>query len=617
MYKLLLTIRYLRRKLIPWFALAAVTLCVGLLIVVLSIMGGFHDLLQDSGKKLMGDVKMYAGAQGFPHYEELLDAIRKLPETQAATATIETFGLLQTPGGSTKVIEVVGIVPDELENVTRFEETLYWTKDRLAEHDLADIYGKADPYEAGVKMQSPWAFNDGRIATAMVTGIEVNPYNIRTPEGKYQHGYTWMAMPLSITLVPVSNRGGLLEPSVHEFVTVNEFNSGMFDIDSQRVYVPFARAQKMLLMDEADRVDPNDPLTVIGKVPARATAIIVRAKPGITSEQMRDAVSKLYDGFVRTHEGLPPEPYMTIATWRQIMRSLLDTVKNEKNMMTALFGVISLVTVVLVLVIFYMIVLEKTKDVGILRSLGASRTGIASIFLSFSAVIGILGALLGTLGGFLTIHYINDIHAWFGNGLGAAVFYVGIPLGSVIGVGLLLLIQHVIRLVFEMRRWTMVAVMPLLGSAGGGLLVLALLALTAFDRMGTPSTGWLDFALRALLVPPAALLPLSVGFAATDRTDRPIPVRTLLTWMAIAGVGSIAFVLIAMGSTDWPARFNDAIRFQIWDRRVYFFDEIPNQVDWFEVVVICIVSVVASVIGAVIPAVKAALADPVESLRYE
>ena len=52
MYKLLLIFKYLRRKLVPLFAAAAVTLCTALMIVVISIMGGFLQQWRDSAKKL-------------------------------------------------------------------------------------------------------------------------------------------------------------------------------------------------------------------------------------------------------------------------------------------------------------------------------------------------------------------------------------------------------------------------------------------------------------------------------------------------------------------------------------------------------------------------------------
>jgi len=131
--------------------------------------------------------------------------------------------------------------------------------------------------------------------------------------------------------------------------------------------------------------------------------------------------------------------------------------------------------VIMVLVIFYMIVLEKTRDIGILRSLGASRAGVASIFLTYAGAIGVVGATLGTIIGYLVVTYINEIHAWLGEAFGIV----------------------------------------------------------------------------------------------------------------------------------------------IWDRRVYFFDNIPSQVNPVEVAFIVVAAIVASVLGAVIPSILAAFVDPVKSLRYE
>ena len=68
----------------------------------------------------------------------------------------------------------------------------------------------------------------------------------------------------------------------------------------------------------------------------------------------------------------------------------LGAVQKEKGLLTFLFGVISVVAVVLILVIFYMIVLEKTRDIGTLRALGASQLGIASIFLGYAQVISLI-----------------------------------------------------------------------------------------------------------------------------------------------------------------------------------------------------------------------------------
>ena len=55
----------------------------------------------------------------------------------------------------------------------------------------------------------------------------------------------------------------------------------------------------------------------------------------------------------------------------------------------------------------------------------------------------------------------------------------------------------------------------------------------------------------------------------------------------------------------------------MWDPRVYYFTEIPNAVDMNSAVVTMILAILCSLVGALIPAIKAADTDPVNALRYE
>jgi lipoprotein-releasing system permease protein len=72
--------------------------------------------------------------------------------------------------------------------------------------------------------------------------------------------------------------------------------------------------------------------------------------------------------------------------------------------------------------IFYMIVVEKTKDIGIIKSVGATGSGVLSLFLGYGLAIGVLGAASGLLLAYLIVHNINEIHAWLGRQMGIEIF---------------------------------------------------------------------------------------------------------------------------------------------------------------------------------------------------
>ena len=68
----------------------------------------------------------------------------------------------------------------------------------------------------------------------------------------------------------------------------------------------------------------------------------------------------------------------------------------------------------LIFCIFYMIVAEKTRDIGIIKSVGATSGQVAGIFLGYGLAIGVVGAGLGLLASYLLVHNINELHAWMG-----------------------------------------------------------------------------------------------------------------------------------------------------------------------------------------------------------
>src|SRR4029079_17640523 len=88
----------------------------------------------------------------------------------------------------------------------------------------------------------------------------------------------------------------------------------------------------------------------------------------------------------------------------------LGAVKNEKVMITFVLGLMSMVVLVVVFLIFYQIVRDKTRDIVIIKAVGGSEEGVAGIFLTYGLFVGLVGGLLGVVGGVLFMHNINDIH---------------------------------------------------------------------------------------------------------------------------------------------------------------------------------------------------------------
>ena len=75
-----------------------------------------------------------------------------------------------------------------------------------------------------------------------------------------------------------------------------------------------------------------------------------------------------------------------------------------------------------ILAIFYMIVVEKTRDIGVMKALGAGSSGVMSIFLSYGLSLGVVGSGIGVVLGLLFVRYINEIEAVIAAVTGRKVF---------------------------------------------------------------------------------------------------------------------------------------------------------------------------------------------------
>jgi len=132
MYKWFLAWRYLHTKLIAFIGIASVMLCVAMVLVVISVMGGFLDTIRARSKGLHSEIVIEGGSyQGFPLYAEFGEYMaQKLPDVvRTSTPVIFSYGIFRVPVASyTKPAKVLGIRLADYIKVNDFEKGLFYEK---------------------------------------------------------------------------------------------------------------------------------------------------------------------------------------------------------------------------------------------------------------------------------------------------------------------------------------------------------------------------------------------------------------------------------------------------------------------------------------------------------
>ncbi len=491
MYKLTLILKYLRRKLGPMFAAMAVMVCTAMVIIVISVMGGFLSMLQESAQQLTGDVSVLARSMtGFAHYEELKEQLDALPQIESVTPVISMFGMINL-NGQTIGVNVMGIEPEGFSKIVRYEDTLHWSKEDMAARYGIDVDGPEsdsalmDPHTMGMTLRP-----QGIDLPGVVIGIEVNPWQFRNELGQYNFGNSAVGNLATLTVLPLTERGAPAEigPIYSKAVVVNEFKSGLYEIDKSQVFVHFEVLQSILGMDrkEGKVFDPEtgDELPGVSVRPARTSELVMRGAEGYTLDEVQSAVELEVAAFARAHpEVFPP----AVRSWRQRHAQFINAVRNEKGMVTFLFVIISIVAVFMVGATFYMTVLEKTRDIGVLRAIGASQLGIIGMYLGYGLVVGTVGALSGLLLAIVVVVRLNEVQYWLANYLGVTSHFawcavslglIGTIVGGIVG--------------FRHRRFVRLAAFYGLALGVVGLLI-AWGILLAFPELGPTLNDLIQF----------------------------------------------------------------------------------------------------------------------------
>jgi lipoprotein-releasing system permease protein len=165
------------------------------------------------------------------------------------------------------------------------------------------------------------------------------------------------------------------------FTVVDFYESKMSEYDATFAFIPLERLQQYRGMQDA------------------VSSIQLRLRKGADLDAVRDTLRAEF----------PLEMMVQVNTWRDLQGALLAAVQMETTILNILLFLIIAVAGFGILATFFMIVVEKTKDIGILKSLGASGTGVAAIFLGYGVLLGLFGAGVGAVAGLLFVANINSI----------------------------------------------------------------------------------------------------------------------------------------------------------------------------------------------------------------
>lgn len=194
-------------------------------------------------------------------------------------------------------------------------------------------------------------------------------------------------------------RGGRLTVIHDTFTIVDFYESKMAEYDASFVFVPLAALQeKRGMFDRATGV-------------RYVNAIQIKLRPGVDNRVVRDKLQAVF----------PPQLYV-VSTWQDKQSALLAAVRMEIAILNVLLFLIIAVAGFGILAIFLMIVVEKTRDIGILKSLGASSFGVQAIFLGYGLALGIFGSGIGLILGLIFVRYINEIADFLGTLTGRPLF---------------------------------------------------------------------------------------------------------------------------------------------------------------------------------------------------
>jgi len=369
-----LSLRYLKAKrqqifisLITWISVGGVAVGVMALIVVLAVMSGFEDVLKH---KIVGTnahvVVLQLDSHRLTDYEQVLERVRRAPHVVAVAPFVYSQVMLSSRTNAMGVV-IRGIEPTREQLVTDLIKNI---REGGLER-LSEEASQASSADEEVALRPPGLVIGRELAKNLNTflGDEitvVSPIGTITPAG--------------------------MMPKYRRFEVVAIFDSGMFEYDTSLAFISLPTAQRFFNLGDA------------------VTGLQVKVDDVDRAPQVAQAL--------RHELGFP---YWT-RDWTEMNRNLFAALRVEKVTMFVILALIVLVAAFNIVSTLIMMVMEKRRDIAILKAMGATKHAIMKIFVLQGLIIGTAGTVTGALGGIMLASSLERIRRSLESVLQMSVF---------------------------------------------------------------------------------------------------------------------------------------------------------------------------------------------------
>ena len=360
-YELFVSIRHLSAKksqkfisLNTWISIAGVGLGVMALIVVIAVMSGFSKDLRD---KILGTnshvVVSNMNRAMVENYDDVIKKVRSVKGVIAAAPFIMNQVMLIN-GDRVSGIVVRGIDPEKEETVSDLGKNMVsgTVSDLKTKSSFSgEIKGREKKNRAGIILGKELLRRLG-VGVGDIVSM-VSPVSRVTPVG--------------------------LIPRMKLFKVVGVFESGMYEYDANLSFILLKSAQKFFSM-----------------------------KNGVSGIEVRVADIEQAGNIASVIQNELGFPYL-VRDWMRMNRNLFSALKLEKVVMFIILILIIFVAAFNIVSTLFMLVMEKAKEIAILKSMGASCSSIMKIYSYQGLVIGLVGTFLGCAAGFVIVPNLNEI----------------------------------------------------------------------------------------------------------------------------------------------------------------------------------------------------------------